>query len=79
MFFIDNDSARFALISMNSPVEASADIILQVAKLDMIEPGLRWYARVPTVCNPADAPSRLDFKKLIEDGGLIVDPVFPTP
>ena len=56
--FIDNDSARFGLISGYSAVPASAAIISLawglIARLGVFP----WFARVPTVCNPADGPSR---------------------
>ena len=78
IFFIDNDSARFALIAMHSPVLASRHIIWEVASLDVEVATLNWYARVPTASNIADAPSRLDFAEVISLGGVVVAPVFPT-
>ena len=62
--FIDNDAARFGLISGYSPVVASAAIIsaawAAIAKLG----AYAWFARVPTVCNPADGPSRAKFAEM---------------
>ena len=64
VIFIDNDSARFGLIAGNSPVAASAAIISatwsMIAQLGIFV----WFARVPTVCNPADCPSRAKFAEL---------------
>jgi len=60
--FIDNDSARHALVAGYSPALASARIVgasaLQDARLAIHQ----WVARVASESNPADAPSRLDFE-----------------
>ena len=58
MFFIVNESARFALVRRYSPVESSRRIIVQVFKEIQELQLFPWFARVPTCCNPADAPSR---------------------
>jgi hypothetical protein len=55
---INNESARFALISMSSPVAASADIFWSIADLEISLQTLSWYERVPTAINLADGPSR---------------------
>ena len=44
IFFIDNGSARFALIRMFSPVSASRDMLWQVAHDDMVSRAASWYA-----------------------------------
>ena len=59
LIFVDNDSARQALSKGRSPVPASNAMIQYILSLEMKEPALVWYSRVPTHSNPADAPSRL--------------------
>ena len=71
IFFIDNDSARFALIRMFSPVSASRDILWQVAHVDMMSRAASWYARVASASNPADGPSCLDFALVTQRWGAI--------
>ena len=75
LFFIDNDSARFALVNMFSPVDASAVLLWEVAAEDSITAAINWYARVPPESNIADDPSRLEFGRLLDDGFAIVQPV----
>ena len=74
--FIDNDSARFGLVSGYSSVASSAAIILaiwgQLARLGIA----CWFARVPTVCNPADGPSRLRFEDMARIRARRVEPAF---
>ena len=59
LYFIDNDSARQALIKSYSPVLASLRIVLDCLKWDMDNQSNAWYARVPTASNIADGPSRM--------------------
>ncbi len=61
VFYIDNESARFALISMYSPRIASANILAQIAEVLSEGEIIAWFARVPSEANVADAQSRLDF------------------
>lgn len=78
IFFVDNDSARFALIRMFSPVRASADILWQIAELDLDSRATPWYARVASASNPADGPSRLDFEEARREWAAVrVYPVIP--
>ena len=64
LVFVDNDSARHALIKGFSPVDASRSLVesfwTKVARLQAAP----WFERVPTAGNPADAPSRLQFGAL---------------
>ena len=66
--FIDNDSARFGLVHGTSPVAASRALIEaiwhELARLQ----AAAWFERVPSSGNPADGPSRLEFKGLEELG-----------
>ena len=77
MIFIDNDAARFGLISGYSPVAASASLISvtwAIASQLSVAP---WFARVPTVCNLADGPSRLRFTGMESwPGARQVEPAF---
>ena len=59
LFFIDNDSARLALVRGYSPVLASLDLIMRGARLDAFSRSSAWYSRVPTKSNIADSPSRM--------------------
>ena len=62
--FVDNNSARYALISGYSPVLESARLVSESWKLDAKVSALSWFARVPSPSNIADGPSRLDFSEL---------------
>ena len=70
LWFLDNESAREALVKSYSPVDASREILWMVAKEEAETPTLPWFARVPTLSNPADAPSRLDFEPLLRAGAV---------
>ena len=79
IYFIDNDSARFALIRHYSPHEASADIIWQAAAMDIEARSSSWYARVASASNVADAPSRLRIEEVVRAfGAEKVETVIPT-
>ena len=73
LWLIDNESARFALIAMSSPVTASADILWSIADLEISLQTLSWYERVPTASNLADGPSRLCFEEVRALGFDIVN------
>ena len=78
IFFIDNDSARLALIKSYSPVLPSLRIVMECVAFDFASGLVPWYARVPTESNISDDPSRLCSKTLIElYEARIVAPVFP--
>ena len=63
-WFLDNESARHCAISGSSPVPASRTILRLVADACNHICSLDWVSRVPSASNPADAPSRMDFKEL---------------
>jgi hypothetical protein len=75
LWLIDNESARFALIAMSSPVAASADILWSIADLEISLQTLSWYERVPTASNLADGPSRLCFEDVLALGFVVVNAV----
>ena len=60
LFFIDNEPSRFALIKAESDSGTSRKIIKQFYMFESCEPSVMWFARVPSLSNPADLPSRGD-------------------
>ena len=78
LFFIDNDSARQALIKSYSPVLASLRIVLDCLKWDMDNQSNAWYARVPTASNIADGPSRMSSWEVVRAlSAQPAKPIFP--
>ena len=78
IFFIDNESARICAIKAYSPVLPSLVIITQCVGFDYKHGVLPWYARVPTCCNVADGPSRMDPSEAIDLlGATCIAPVLP--
>ena len=79
IYFIDNEAARLGLIKAYSPVLASLRLIVQCLEWDFKNASSPWYARVPTACNPADGPSRMNLetvpKRLRPN---VVRPIFPN-
>ena len=61
LWFLDNESARMALVRNFSPVPDNFSILQVNAKLDMELQSRHWYSRVPSKSNIADAASRLSF------------------
>ena len=74
IYFIDNDSARLALIKGYSPVLTSLKLIMSCAFEDAQLRSSPWYARVPTKSNIADEPSRMRKDNLLKLGAKIVRP-----
>ncbi len=64
ILFIDNEGAREALVHGNIRSLANMGLLSQVTKAEVFLNSRTWFARVPSESNPADAPSRLDFKQL---------------
>ena len=58
IYFIDNDSAKAALINSYASNHFASKILTSISGLDASSGTLSWYERVPTHSNPADAPSR---------------------
>lgn len=69
IFFIDNSSAVEGLIKGTSQSALSQAIIEEVITMDARSESASWYARVPSVSNIADGPSRFDDKELVEAFG----------
>ena len=78
IYFIDNESARLALVKAYSPVLASLLLVSQCLEWDYANQSHGWFARVPTVSNVADLPSRMEIGPfLLSLGATVVSPVFP--
>ena len=78
LYFVDNESARLAMVKAYSPVLASLKLICQALAWDYSNESSAWFARVPTASNIADAPSRMVLSKLLREmGAEVVPPVFP--
>ena len=76
VIFIDNDSARFGMISGYSPVGASACII-NAAWTHLAHLGCRtWFARVPSASNIADGPSRGQLGAVAGFGAIACEPTW---
>ena len=74
IYFVDNDSARLAMIKGYSPVITSLEIIMACSYKDAMCRSVSWYARVPTKSNIADEPSRMRKADLMRMGAKIVKP-----
>ena len=79
IFLLDNESARIGAIKAYSPVLASLEIITRCIGLDYDLRISPWYARVPTCCNIADGPSRMDPSSVVSLlSAQCAKPVFPA-
>ena len=58
LYFIDNDAARYSFIKGTSDDPHMAVMLTSFWEEERITPSFPWFARVPTVGNPADEPSR---------------------
>ena len=56
--YVDNDSALHAVVGGYTSVHDSAVLIHAAAHMDMLIGCHQWVARVPSLSNPADGPSR---------------------
>ena len=72
IIFLDNDSARFGLIKMNTPSSASLKLIHMYYNVESECPSYTWFSRVPSKSNPADWPSRGESNIVIESFGAKV-------
>jgi len=61
LWFLDNESAKMALIRNFSPILDSFLLLQTNAKLDIETQSKNWYSRVPSRSNPSDSASRLEF------------------
>ncbi|CAE7519874.1 unnamed protein product [Symbiodinium sp. CCMP2592] len=61
LFFVDNEAAKAALIRNYSPLVDAANMLADIAELDVVNHCFPWYCRVPSKSNFSDAASRLSF------------------
>eukprot|EP00435_Cladocopium_sp_Y103_P029262 s1712_g7.t1 len=61
LWFLDNESARMALIRNISPILDNFCLLQLNPKLDVNIQARHWYNRAPSKSNPSDAASRLEF------------------
>ena len=57
LWFLDNESAKMALIRIFSPILDSFLLLQTNAKLDLETQSKNWYSRVPSRSNPSDCIS----------------------
>ena len=58
--FIDNDAVRAGLVKGYSPILASCAMVAEANLEDVRLHAASWYARVPSLSNVADWPSRFE-------------------
>ena len=64
LWWLDNDAARQGLINGYSRSARRAQVIDDALMLMSFNSIYSWFGRVPSPCNPADMPSRLEWQKL---------------
>ena len=74
LLFMDNDSARHALIRGGSPSTASAHLVSLFWREETLRRAYTWVERVPTASNVADGPSRLKYGYLKKLGAVWSEP-----
>ena len=78
LYFIDNESARLALVKAYSPVVPSLNLVMKCLAIDFEISSAPWYARVPTFSNISDAPSRMVLSPELRSlGAKVVYPHLP--
>ena len=58
IFYVDNDSARDAMVKSYSPSLASQNLIYAFSREESCSPSYPWFARVPSASNVSDWPTR---------------------
>ena len=76
LYFLDNESARIAMVRAYSPVLCSLSIVMSCLKWDYDNDSLGWDARVPTASKPGDAPSSM-LLPVLGRRAEVVTPIFP--
>lgn len=77
--FIDNDSARQGLLKGYSDSFSSELMIRELVRIESKSQSWVWYARVPSISNPADGPSRLRLEPHAENLFSTLIPAPPVP
>ena len=68
VYYIDNESSRMAHIRGDGETLRAAQMIRAFVDIESSLQHRVWFGRVPSYSNPADAPSRLDFKEVLQLG-----------
>ncbi|CAL1144384.1 unnamed protein product [Cladocopium goreaui] len=68
VYYIDNESPRMAYIRGDGETQRAAQMIHAFVQQESAMQHRVWFGRVPSYSNPADGPSRLDFKEVLELG-----------
>ena len=69
--FLDNESARFALLKGVGETLVAQSLISNITRFELEKQTRSWYSRVPSFSNVADDPSRDDFHWLISKGSTL--------
>ena len=72
--YVDNEAARANLIAMYSPVLVQANLLREMFCFCSRCSTFVWTARVPSLSNPADAPSRFQIQQLVSRGFTQLQP-----
>jgi hypothetical protein len=78
LIFVDNDSAKDAMIRGDSKHPASAAFVDSARRVAAEIAAGVWYARVASPSNIADAASRGDFTVLKKAGARLIQPLVPA-
>ena len=62
VFYLDNTAAHSALVRAEGATPAAAGIVRDFVKYETLLGLLPWFGRVPSISNPADDASRLNFE-----------------
>ena len=68
VYYIDNESSRMAYIRGDGETQRAAQMIHAFVQYESAMQHRVWFGRVPSYSNPADGPSRLDFKEVLKLG-----------
>ena len=75
LLFIDNDAARYAVIKGTSENSAANEILQDIWELAAEWDISIWAERLPSKANPADGPSRGDYKWCHDNNVEIIDAI----
>lgn len=78
LLFIDNASARFAVMKGYSPVLDTAEMLYHIWRHEVEDASTTWCARVPSPSNLADGTSKMQDFLLLRLGARRIVAVFPS-
>ena len=61
VFYLDNTAAHSALVRADGGTSLAAGIVREFVRYEKTLRRLPWFGRVPSISNPADSASRLEF------------------